>query len=66
MDSIAPLFLHHVDFVVPEVGSKMERFVESLGATWDGVVYEDPLQKVKLARLRLQTSLLAVSGTRWF
>ena len=66
MESAAPLFLHHVGFVVAEVRSGMEAFVASLGATWDGIVHEDPLQKVKLARLRLQTTLVAVSGTRWF
>lgn len=43
--------LHHVGFVVPEVGSGMEAFVASLGATWDGTVYQDPLQKVKVAFL---------------
>jgi hypothetical protein len=35
--------LHHVGFVVHEVGSEMEAFVLSLGATWDGTVYQDPL-----------------------
>jgi methylmalonyl-CoA/ethylmalonyl-CoA epimerase len=43
--------LHHVGFVVPEVRSGMEAFVASLGATWDGTVYQDPLQKVKVAFL---------------
>jgi methylmalonyl-CoA/ethylmalonyl-CoA epimerase len=51
MEPIAPLFLHHVGFVVPEVASGMEAFVASLGATWDGTVYQDPLQKVKVAFL---------------
>jgi methylmalonyl-CoA/ethylmalonyl-CoA epimerase len=51
MDSFASLFLHHVGFVVPEVRAGMDVFVVSLGATWDGVIYQDPLQKVKVAFL---------------
>jgi methylmalonyl-CoA/ethylmalonyl-CoA epimerase len=43
--------LHHVGFVVPEVRAGMEAFVVSLGATWDGAIYQDPLQKVKVAFL---------------
>jgi methylmalonyl-CoA/ethylmalonyl-CoA epimerase len=43
--------LHHVGFVVPEVGAGMEAFAVSLGATWNGVIYQDPLQKVKVAFL---------------
>lgn len=55
MESIAPLFLHHVGFVVPEIGAGMQAFVASLGATWDGIVFEDPLQKVKVAFLTIRT-----------
>jgi methylmalonyl-CoA/ethylmalonyl-CoA epimerase len=51
MESIVSLFLHHVGFVVPEVRAGMEAFVASLGATWDGTVYGDPLQRVKVAFL---------------
>jgi methylmalonyl-CoA/ethylmalonyl-CoA epimerase len=43
--------LHHVGFVVPEVGGGMEAFAVSLGATWDGAIFQDPLQKVKVAFL---------------
>jgi methylmalonyl-CoA/ethylmalonyl-CoA epimerase len=43
--------LHHVGFVVPEVGAGMEAFAVSLGATWNGAIYQDPLQKVKVAFL---------------
>jgi methylmalonyl-CoA/ethylmalonyl-CoA epimerase len=51
MELIAPLFLHHVGYVVPEVRAGMEAFVVSLGATWDGTVYQDPLQRVSVAFL---------------
>ena len=51
MDFFAPLFLHHVGFVVREVRTGMDGFALSLGATWDGAIYEDPHQKVKVAFL---------------
>lgn len=46
-----PLSFHHVGFVVPEIAATVEGFVRSLGATWDGRVYEDPHQKVKVTFL---------------
>ena|SRR5690242_603688 len=51
MEPLAPLFLHHVGFVVAEIQAGMEAFVASLGATWNGTVYQDPLQKVRVAFL---------------
>jgi len=42
---------HHVGFVVPDIARGMEGFVRSLAAAWDGRVFEDPLQKVRVAFL---------------
>ena len=44
--------MHHVGFVVQDIEAGMAGFTRSLGATWDGRVYEDPRQKVKVAFLR--------------
>jgi methylmalonyl-CoA/ethylmalonyl-CoA epimerase len=51
MEPVALLFLHHVGFVVAELRMGTEAFVASLGATWDGMIYQDPLQKVRVAFL---------------
>ena len=44
-------WLHHLGFVVSNIAASMPGFVRSLGATWDGEIFEDPLQKVKVALL---------------
>jgi len=46
-----PLNFHHVGFVVPDIAATVDGFVRSLGAQWDGCVYEDPHQKVKVTFL---------------
>lgn len=43
--------LHHLGFVVADIAAGMKGFVGSLAATWDGRVFEDPHQKVKVAFL---------------
>jgi methylmalonyl-CoA/ethylmalonyl-CoA epimerase len=43
------LTLHHVGFVVASIAPAMEGFLRSLNATWDQRVFEDPLQRVKVA-----------------
>jgi methylmalonyl-CoA/ethylmalonyl-CoA epimerase len=40
------LKLHHVGFVVVSIPESAESFALSLGATWDGKVVFDPVQKV--------------------
>lgn len=45
------LALHHIGFVVAEIQSSIQAFRVSLGAAWNGAVYEDPKQKVKVAFL---------------
>jgi len=46
-----PLNFHHVGFVVAAIAATVEGFTRSLGAQWDGCVYEDPHQKVKVTFL---------------
>lgn len=43
--------LHHYGFVVADIREGMRGFCASLGAEWDGRIFEDPLQKVKVAFL---------------
>jgi methylmalonyl-CoA/ethylmalonyl-CoA epimerase len=40
------LKLHHIGFVVSSIQECAESFAQSLGATWDGKIVFDPLQKV--------------------
>lgn len=46
-----PLNFHHVGFVVPDIAAAVDGFVRSLGAQWDGCIYADPHQKVKVTFL---------------
>jgi methylmalonyl-CoA/ethylmalonyl-CoA epimerase len=46
-----PLRLHHVGYVVADIETAMPGFLRSLGAEWDGQIFHDPLQKVKVAFL---------------
>ena len=41
--------LHHVGFVVASIEEVAESFAASAGCTWDGVITEDPLQKVRVS-----------------
>jgi methylmalonyl-CoA/ethylmalonyl-CoA epimerase len=43
------LKLHHIGFVVQSIQESGESFARSLGATWDGSIILDPLQKAKVA-----------------
>jgi methylmalonyl-CoA/ethylmalonyl-CoA epimerase len=38
-------------FVVADIATSMPAFVRSMAAEWDGQVFEDPLQKAKVAFL---------------
>jgi methylmalonyl-CoA/ethylmalonyl-CoA epimerase len=42
---------HHVGFIVSNIAQKIDGFQRSLQATWNGKVFEDPIQKVKVAFL---------------
>ncbi len=46
------LKLHHVGFVVSSIQKSANTFALSLGATWDGNIVFDPLQKVSVAFFR--------------
>jgi methylmalonyl-CoA/ethylmalonyl-CoA epimerase len=43
--------LHHMGFVVADIATAMPAFVHSMAAEWDGKIFEDPLQKAKVAFL---------------
>ncbi len=43
--------LHHVGFVVSDIGKAVPGFIHSLGMNWDGAIYQDPKQKVKVTFL---------------
>jgi len=43
--------LHHVGFVVADIALAAPAFSRSLSAQWDGCVYEDPHQKVRVTFL---------------
>ena len=42
------LKLHHIGFVVLSIQESAETFAQSVGATWDGNIVFDPLQKVRV------------------
>jgi methylmalonyl-CoA/ethylmalonyl-CoA epimerase len=44
--------LHHMGFVVRSIDSELDGFSKSFAASWDGRVFNDPVQKVKVAFLR--------------
>ena len=51
LESLRPpdhLQLHHIGFVVFSIQESAESFARSLGATWDGNIVFDPLQKVRV------------------
>ena len=41
--------LHHIGFVVSSIQESAESFVQSLGASWDGKIVFDPVQKVRVS-----------------
>ena len=43
--------LHHMGFVIADIATAMPAFVHSMAAEWDGKIFEDPLQKAKVAFL---------------
>src|ERR1035438_8592337 len=42
---------HHVGFIVSNILQSIDGFQHSLQATWDGKVFDDPIQKVKVTFL---------------
>ena len=43
------LRLHHMGFVVADIATAMPAFVRSMAAEWDGQIFEDPLQRARVA-----------------
>lgn len=43
-----PLRFHHVGFVVRNIEKSLPGFLASLTGSWDGRIFEDPYQKVKV------------------
>jgi methylmalonyl-CoA/ethylmalonyl-CoA epimerase len=41
--------LHHIGFVLASIQESAESFARSLGATWNGDIVFDPIQRVRLA-----------------
>jgi len=48
LDSAQRLRLHHVGYVVPSIERSIERFTASVDGRWDGRVFEDPAQRVRV------------------
>lgn len=44
--------LHHIGFVLTSIEAKAASIATSLGATWDGNIILDPLQKARVSFLR--------------
>ncbi len=45
------MHLHHVGFVVSDIQNSVPGFIHSLGMSWDGAIYQDPKQKVRITFL---------------
>jgi len=43
------LKLHHIGFVVSSIEESAASFAQFLGASWDGQIFTDPLQKVRVS-----------------
>ena len=50
-DKVWSMHLHHIGYVVESIEKAMPGFLRSLGGRWDGQVFEDPHQKVRVAFL---------------
>jgi methylmalonyl-CoA/ethylmalonyl-CoA epimerase len=51
MHNSMPPALHHIGFVVSSIAPALEGFLRSLNASWDERIFEDPIQKVRVAFL---------------
>jgi methylmalonyl-CoA/ethylmalonyl-CoA epimerase len=46
--------LHHIGFIVPSIAQSVEGFINSLQAEWDGKIFHDPNQVVRVTFLSIQ------------
>ncbi len=44
--------LHHVGFVVASISEEIDGFTASVGAAWNGEIFDDPLQQVRVTFLQ--------------
>jgi methylmalonyl-CoA/ethylmalonyl-CoA epimerase len=44
--------LHHVGFVVASISQTVERFVSAIAGHWDGKIFHDPVQTVRVTFLQ--------------
>lgn len=56
-DRVGPLLvgngtLHHLGFVVPSITAAAAEFAMFMSASWDGQIFHDPLQRVRVAFFR--------------
>jgi len=51
---LTPGRLHHIGFVVASIADAAPGFVESLQGAWDGRIFHDPNQVVRVTFLRIQ------------
>lgn len=51
---------HHIGFVVPSIADSVQGFIATLRAEWDGVIFHDPNQVVRVTFLRSQAA-----GSPW-
>jgi methylmalonyl-CoA/ethylmalonyl-CoA epimerase len=47
----APARLHHVGFVVASIPETASNMISTLGLTWDGQIFHDPVQTVRVTFL---------------
>ncbi|WP_031494851.1 VOC family protein [Bryobacter aggregatus] len=63
MGSDNAVVLHHIGYAVKSIETEAPRFAKLLDATWDGVIYHDPLQQ---ARVTFLSANQALAGTPKF
>ena len=58
LDEVADITsrFHHVGFVVRNIDESVARFTRSVNGSWNGAVFEDPIQKVKVTFLSTPAS----------
>jgi methylmalonyl-CoA/ethylmalonyl-CoA epimerase len=45
--------LHHVGYVVADIEAEIREFQASVNGSWDGVIFEDPLQRARVAFIQV-------------
>jgi len=50
--AVHPGTFHHIGFVVASIQSSVQGFIDSVDAQWDGTIFHDPNQVVRVTFLR--------------